>query len=92
MARSLVTCLPRELFGEQIIERLPSPACVALTATCTSLSKERALRARLNQFLQEAEAEFEAAREREAKSWFPNEGTGDMLGEEEASDLSENEF
>ena len=39
-----------------------------------------------------AEAEFQAAREREAEMWFPNEGTGEMLVEEGASDWSEDEF
>ena len=88
MAMSLIMNLPRELFEEKIIEQLPPPACAALAATSTSLSQERALRVRISQLLREAEAEFEAAREREAKSWFPNEGTGDMLGE----DWDEDEF
>ena len=90
---SLITGLPRELFEEKIIESLPLPACAALAATSTSLWQERALRVRINQFLQELEAEFEAARERDAKSWFPNEGTGEIsMGEEDASDWSEDEF
>jgi len=63
MARSLITGLPHKLFEEQIVERLPLSACVALAATCTW-----------------------------AKSWFPNEGTGEMLVEEGASDWSEDEF
>jgi hypothetical protein len=92
MALSFITDLPHELFEEQIIERLPSPACVALAATCTSLSKECALRVRIDQFLQGATAEFEAAREREAETWFPHEGTGKMEDDEDQSDWSENEF
>ena len=91
MAMSLITDLPREL-REEIINRLSSPACGALAATSTSLSQERALRVRINQLLREAEAEFEAAREREAEMWFPNEGTGEMLVNEGASDWSEDEF
>jgi hypothetical protein len=87
-----MTNLPHELFEEQIIERLPLSACVALAATCTSLSKECALRVRIDKFLQEAKAEFEAAREREAKLWFPHEGAGEMEDDEDQSDWSENEF
>ena len=87
-----MTNLPHELFEEQIIERLPLSACVALAATCTSLSKERALRVRIDQFLQGATAELEAAREREAETWFPHEGTGKMEDDEDQSDWSENEF
>ena len=90
-ASPLLMVLPNELF-EKIVGRLPPLTCIALAATCTSLSKECALRARINRFLEEAEVEFEAAREREAKSWFPNEGTGDMSGEEGARDWSEDEF